>query len=55
MSSLQCLCIIICLSSIVIAIVSVAKMISLLCDTLIAIWRVLVKIELHYEANNKKE
>ena len=55
MNSLQCLCIVICLSAIAIAIMSVARMISLLSDCLIAIWKVLVKIELQYEANNKKE
>lgn len=49
MSGLQCLCIVICLSSIAIAIVLVAKMISLLNDVLVAIWKVLVKICLAIE------
>lgn len=55
MNSLQCLCIVICLFAITFAIVTLVKMIGLLCDCLIAIWKVLVKIELQYEANNKKE
>ena len=46
---------VICLSAITFAIVLVVRMISILCDCLIAIWKVLVKIELQYEANNKKE
>ena len=55
MNSLQCLCIVICLSAITFAIVLVLKMISILCDCLINIWKVLVKIEKQYEANSKKK
>lgn len=44
-----------CTISIIITLNLVCKFIGLIQDALIAIWKVLVKIELQYEANNKKE
>ena len=49
MNSLQCLCIVICLFAITFAIVLVVRMIGLLNDVLVAIWKVLVKICLAIE------